>query len=96
MLTLLLAGQIAAAPPPMMAPIKPWPFGAAALNDIPAACRLVPTAVADKTGWPPRLRRLGDLPRANLEIAVHRTVGGCPAPLIVRYDVDGAGSAGGR
>lgn len=36
-------------------------------------------------------RRLGDLPKAHKEIAVERTVDGCPAPLIVSYDVEGDG-----
>jgi len=31
--------------------------------------------------------RLGDLPRANHEKAVLRTVDGCSAPLVVRYRV---------
>ncbi|MDB5446900.1 MAG: hypothetical protein JWQ97_2217, partial [Phenylobacterium sp.] len=43
-----------------------------------------------------RPRKLGDLPKANLEIAVDRRVGGCPAPVIVRYDVEGDGRAAGR
>ncbi len=35
-----------------------------------------------------RLTRLGDLPDAHMEIAVNRTgADGCPAPLIVRYNV---------
>lgn len=34
-----------------------------------------------------KFSRLGDLPRANYEIAVARTVQGCAAPIIVRNDV---------
>jgi hypothetical protein len=35
-----------------------------------------------------RFMRLGDLPDAHMEIAVNRIgVDGCPAPLIVRYNV---------
>ncbi|MEO8114283.1 MAG: hypothetical protein ABI655_07885 [Phenylobacterium sp.] len=40
-----------------------------------------------------RFRRLGDLPRANLEIAVVRSVGGCAVPVVIRYDVQGDGRA---
>jgi hypothetical protein len=34
-----------------------------------------------------KFSRLGDLPKANLEIAVERTVGGCAAPIVVRANV---------
>ena len=44
--------------------------------------------------WPAaRARKLGELPKANLEIAVERRRDGCPAPLIVRYAVEGDGRA---
>lgn len=68
------------------------------------ACQTRPTAAAAGAGalmrpqdWrAARPRKLGDLPKANLEIAVDRRVGGCPAPVIVRYDVEGDGRAAGR
>ena len=34
-----------------------------------------------------RMARLGDLPRANHEKAVLRTIDGCAAPVVVRYGV---------
>jgi hypothetical protein len=37
------------------------------------------------------LRRLGDLPKARMEIAIARTVAGCAVPVGVRYDVEGDG-----
>ena len=38
-----------------------------------------------------RARKLGDLPKANKEVAVARTIGGCAVPVGVRYGVEGAG-----
>ncbi len=38
-----------------------------------------------------QMRRLGDLPKANLEIAVLRTVAGCAVPVGVKYEVEGDG-----
>ncbi len=37
----------------------------------------------DHVGFTP----LGALPDAHLEIALNRMVGGCPAPIIIRYNV---------
>ena len=36
-------------------------------------------------------KKLSDLPKANLEYAVMRTVAGCAAPMVVRYDAQGDG-----
>jgi len=38
-----------------------------------------------------RMRKLGDLPKANMEFAVARTVGGCAVPVGIRYSVEGDG-----
>ena len=38
-----------------------------------------------------RARRLADLPRANWEVAVARTIGGCAVPVGIRYGVEGDG-----
>ena len=35
-----------------------------------------------------RPRSLGDLPKADMHLAVNRTIGGCAVPTIVRYAVD--------
>ena len=46
-----------------------------------------------------RPSRLGDLPKANKEIAVNRTVAGCVVAVGVRYEVEGDGrfaSPGGK
>ena len=41
-----------------------------------------------------RFARLGDLPKANKEIAVLRTVAGCTVPVGVSYGVEGDGRFG--
>ena len=38
-----------------------------------------------------RLKKLGDLPKANKEIAVLRSVDGCAVPVGIRYSVEGDG-----
>lgn len=38
-----------------------------------------------------RARRLTDLPKANREDAVLRTIGGCPVPVAITYEVEGDG-----
>src|SRR4051812_21581969 len=63
------------------------------LNPVPSACRQEVTQASGLSLLRPqdrsavKARKLADLPKANLEIAVERRVGGCPAPVIVRYDV---------
>lgn len=43
------------------------------------------------------VRRLADLPKANLEYAVERSVDGCSRPAVIRYQAEGDGRfAGGR
>ena len=105
MLALLIATQLAAAPlaaaVPAIAAAKDRPLiQRNGLNFIPSACRAgVTTAAGPSALLRPqdraelRFRRLGELPKAHLEIAVNRTVGGCAAPVIVRYDVEGDGRA---
>ncbi len=76
MITLFVALSLAPATPPSdhLAPIRPAPDCTGELTKVKAAA-------------PVGFTRLGDLPDAHLEIAVNRVVHGCPAPLIVRYDV---------
>ena len=38
-----------------------------------------------------RLKKLGDLPKANKEVAVLRSVDGCAVPVGIRYSVEGDG-----
>ena len=99
MLALLLATQLAAAPTPAItsewAQAHPPPRARLPLNPIPEACRAGVMAVAGPSlgAFRPGLHKLTDLPKPHLEIAVERSVGGCPAPIIVRYDVEGDGRA---
>jgi hypothetical protein len=98
MIALLLAAQVAAAP--MTAVVAPdWalshnpPLRSSRLNPVPEACRAGVTAVAGPAlrAFAPGVHKLADLPKAHEEIAVERSVGGCPAPVIVRYDVEDGG-----
>jgi len=89
MLALLLASTMAAAPTGAVHPFTPD----GTLLKAPPACL---RHVTELTKAPPNSRlfhNLGDLPKAHEEIAVERSIGGCPAPLIVRYDVEGDGRA---
>lgn len=89
MLALLAAMTVAAAPQPVV--LRPR---ASVLSPPPtAACTANGTYQA---GWESSLahrngrvvvQRLDQLPKANLEIAVARTIDGCAAPVIVRYSV---------
>jgi hypothetical protein len=95
MIALLLAAQVAAAPPP--AAPREWarrlkPHGIE-LGVVPAACGQSVTQVSGPRDFRPGVHVLADLPPAHLEIAVERSIGGCPAPIIVRYDVQGDGRA---
>ena len=77
MIGLALALAFATTPQPLQqvkAPLRPCPS---------PPLMLMKTADAAKA----RFQRLGDLPDAHMEIAVNRLQGGCPAPMIVRYDV---------
>jgi hypothetical protein len=49
-------------------------------------CSTAPTKIG--SGGAVSFQRLADLPDAHAEIAVNRFVGGCPAPVIVRYNVN--------
>lgn len=88
MIALLLAAQVSAAsaaPSPSITLARP-DILRNTFAPVPAACRAGVTAVAG--AGVARVWKLGDLPKAHEEIAIYRTVGGCPAPLIVRYDVE--------
>src|SRR4051812_25108723 len=75
MIALLLAAQVAALEP--AAPPRASQSGACGYSPV--------QKVADRDAAV--ARKLGDLPKAHHEIAVMRTEGGCPRPVIVRYNV---------
>ena len=85
MLTILAAATVASAAGPP-AHLRVW------RTDPPAAvCKAQGTyEIADRAllyrqDGKAKLSELGDLPKANHEKAVVRTVGGCADPLVVRY-----------
>jgi len=56
------------------------------------SCGLWHGTPVDHPGPKPQAKRLGDLPKAHLEIAVLKLdANGCQNPVIVRYDVQGDG-----
>lgn len=83
-LAILAAATIA------VAPTHALPGPRSPLLAAPAACpdawRTTPVANA-----PARFTKLGDLPKAALMLPVLRLVDGCPAPTIVRDQVEGDG-----
>jgi len=94
-IALLLAAQVAAASPPVPQPswVQRLSPHRLELTAVPAACRQSVTQVASPRDFRPGIHTLADLPPAHMEIAVERSIGGCPAPIIVRYDVQGDGRA---
>jgi len=90
LLELLMAGAVAAAPQtsaPKAAPaakvVLPVQIN---LGRLPRCDGREFLHVADKA-QPPEAKRLGDLPMANLERTVNRTVNGCVKPAVVSYSV---------
>lgn len=81
---LLLAAALFAAPIPAVAVIDaakaPTPSG---------QCPRTTNYQAWHGGKPLRPRRLTELPPANAYSAVYRHIGGCEAPIVVKYRVGG-------
>lgn len=99
MIALLLAAQlsaIVAASPQLPLVQRPRNF-----VEAPVICRnegamqtsyTSPALLMRPQDWAQaRPRRLGDLPKANKEIAVLRTIGGCAVPVGVAYQIEGDG-----
>lgn len=75
------------------------PFGPSASDRCPGQGKMMTSSPENPYGPTPalllrpqdrakvRFQRLGELPKANYEIAVMRTVGGCARPVVVRYAV---------
>lgn len=84
MIALLLAGATMLARPDLLAPVRP----ACRQGALETAAPVDPALLfRPQDQAAARLRRLGDLPKPNLEIAVLRTVDGCAAPVVVRYSI---------
>jgi hypothetical protein len=57
----------------------------------PKSCPPTSRYEAARRGARLGMRNLDELPAADLYRAVYRRIGGCNAPIIVRYNVGGAG-----
>jgi hypothetical protein len=55
----------------------------------PADCPATSRYEAARRGKSLRVRKLGDLPDADAYKAVYRRIGGCEAPIIVKFGVAG-------
>ncbi len=53
----------------------------------PTSCPPTSRYEAARRGKPVRAQKLNELPAGDLYLAVDRRIGGCPAPLIVRYNI---------
>lgn len=69
----------------LLLPVPVLAEGVAAPKSAPCAAdsRVVPATAAGADGF----RRLDRLPPAAHYLAVYRAVGGCPAPVVVRYGI---------
>lgn len=96
MIALLLAAALSGQQPSAL------PTSRVVLGDAPTvmrarACGFWQAKPVSRTASAPKVQRLGDLPPANLEIAVLRLdANGCSLPVIVRYDVQGDGRVSGK
>lgn len=52
-----------------------------------AVCPQTTAHIAVQRGKTPPLRKLNELPPANMYSAVYRRVDGCEKPIVVRYNV---------
>lgn len=89
---LILAAALAA---PSSSPASPQPAARPSAQALPAPglvsgreCRR-PEAVMARTPAAPQAKSLGELPPANLMLAVYNEVDGCMEPRVVRYGVGG-------
>jgi len=88
MLALVLATAFAApAPKPAIQIIDQTPI---VIRE--RACGLLHSTPVDRRGPAPQARKLGELPTANLEVAVLRLdPNGCQKPVVVKFDFRGDG-----
>jgi hypothetical protein len=55
----------------------------------PATCPATSRYEASRRGKTPKAQKLNELPDADMYSAVHRHVGRCEAPIIVKYGIAG-------
>jgi hypothetical protein len=65
------------------APASPQLLTADSFRNSACPAQITKVSAGNRVGF----QKLGNLPDAHMEIAVNRTVSGCPAPMIVRYNV---------
>lgn len=96
----LASAASSAAPPaePSRTPPAPQAAPAAAPSPLQECRRLYqPVPAGPRPGMRAELRKLDELPPANLVLAVYNQVDGCPVPVIVRHGYGlGAEAAPGR
>ena len=79
---LLLLSAIMAIPAADMPVINPN-------ADQPASCPATSRYEAARHGKTPQVRKLGELPDADMYKAVYRRIGRCQAPIVVKVGVSG-------
>jgi len=55
----------------------------------PSNCPATSRYEASRRGKTPKVQKLNELPDADVYSAVYRRIGGCEAPIIVKYGVAG-------
>ena len=80
---LLLSAMMMGAPAADMPAISP---NASQPANCPATSRY---EAARRGKTPPKAQKLGDLPDADMYKTVYRRIGGCEAPIVVKYGVGG-------
>ena len=80
----LAAATVASAAGPT-AFLRAGPLEPAAVCKTQGTYEVSDPALLYRDGDKAKVSQLGDLPKANHEKAVVRTIGGCAAPLVVRY-----------
>ena len=85
LLTSLLTLAAASTPPQ---PIRDMPAFSPNASQ-PANCPATSRYEASRRGKAPKAQKLNELPDADVYLTVYRRIGGCEAPIIVKYGVAG-------
>ena len=87
MLVILAAAIVASTPAPKVFVERPVLAEAETVCKATGRYEIADRALLYRDDGRDKLSQLGDLPMANHEKAVVRTIGGCSAPVVVRYGV---------
>ena len=85
---LFAAALFAAAAPAPAEPARDMPIISPKAGQS-ATCPATSRYEASRRGKTPKARNLADLPDADLYKAVYRKIGGCEAPIVVKFGVSG-------